>query len=84
MYNIEILSSAHKALKRINREDRIAIAKAIDGLSQNPRPYGYKKLKGSKLYRIRIGDYRVIYQINNAKLVVLIVRIGHRREIYRR
>jgi len=44
MYNIEILSSAHKALKRINREDRIAIAKAIDSLSQNPHPYGYKKL----------------------------------------
>jgi mRNA interferase RelE/StbE len=84
MYKLEILTSAHKALHKINHEDRAAIAKAINNLSENPRPNGYKKLKGSELYRIRTGDYRVIYQIDNAKLLVLVVRIGHRREIYRR
>jgi mRNA interferase RelE/StbE len=84
MYKIEILSSADKSLKKINAKDRITIARAIDRLSENPTPHGYKKLQNSEFYRIRIGDYRVIYQIQNNELIVVIIRIGHRKEIYKK
>ena len=58
--------------------------KALRGLEADPRPPGSLKLQGSEaLYRIRIGDYRVVYEIHEAVLVVLVVRIAHRREIYR-
>ncbi|HED37773.1 MAG TPA: type II toxin-antitoxin system RelE/ParE family toxin [Ignavibacteria bacterium] len=84
MHKIEILASADKALKKINPKDRALIAGEINKLSKNPRPYGYKKLKGTKFYRIRIGNFRVIYQINNKKLLVLVVRIAHRKEVYKK
>lgn len=83
MYKLEIFPSADKALNKINSKDRTSIAKAIDNLSVNPRPPGYKKLKDSEFYRIRKGDYRVIYQIFDDKLLVVVVRIGHRKEIYK-
>ncbi|MDY0081450.1 MAG: type II toxin-antitoxin system RelE/ParE family toxin [Ignavibacteriaceae bacterium] len=83
MYKIEILSSADKNLRRINSKDREKIALGISKLSNNPRPHGSKKLKGSEFYRLRIGDYRVIYLIKDNRLIVVVVRIGHRREIYR-
>jgi mRNA interferase RelE/StbE len=57
---------------------------AIDSLAENPRPPGCVKLQGHvELYRVRVGDYRIVYQIQDAILVVLVVEIGHRREIYR-
>jgi mRNA interferase RelE/StbE len=59
-------------------------AARIDGLANNPRPRDSEKLQGAEdLYRIRSGDYRIIYQIAEARLLVLVVRIGHRREVYR-
>jgi len=84
MFKVEILSSADKALRKINLTERVTIAQRIKKLSENSRPYGYRKLENSNFYRIRVGDYRVIYQINDKDLSILIVRIGHRREIYRR
>jgi len=58
---------------------------AIDDLEQNARPSGCVKLAGEPdLYRIRVGDYRIIYQVNDLKLTVLVLAIGHRREVYRR
>jgi mRNA interferase RelE/StbE len=58
---------------------------AIDNLEQNARPSGCVKLAGEPdLYRIRVGDYRIIYQVNDLKLTVLVLAIGHRREVYRR
>jgi mRNA interferase RelE/StbE len=60
------------------------IAKALHVLEENPRPSGCVKLQGEdELYRVRVGDYRIVYQIRDASLVVLVVQIGHRREIYR-
>lgn len=57
---------------------------AIDGLAENPRPPGCVKLQGGdELFRVRVGDYRIVYQIQDAVLVVLVVQVGHRREIYR-
>ena len=60
------------------------LREALDGLAVDPRPPGCVKLQGeSELYRVRVGDHRIVYQIQDAALVVLVVRIGNRREIYR-
>jgi mRNA interferase RelE/StbE len=84
-YKITVASAAKKFLKRLDDASLgSSLAKAIDGLSQNPRPPGSAKLEGREdRHRIRVGDYRVIYQIRDSELVVLVVKIGHRREIYR-
>ncbi len=58
------------------------VVEAIQNLAENPRPAGCKKLKGRLGYRIRTGDYRVVYEIDDDRLVVLIIDTGHRREIY--
>ena len=83
MYKIRLLKSADKLLKSLQQKDRIKIAETIQQLSDNPRPVGCKKLKDTNLYRIRIGDYRVIYKIEDEVLSVLVIRIGHRKDIYK-
>ncbi|MBN2023911.1 MAG: type II toxin-antitoxin system RelE/ParE family toxin [Pirellulales bacterium] len=83
-YRIEVKPSAADALTKIPRPHRQRIARKIDQLANNPRPRGAILLEGpSSLYRIRVGDYRVIYQIQDAALVVLVVRIGGRGDVYR-
>lgn len=83
-YAVEFTARAARDLKAIARPDQIRIAKRIDGLTENPRPYGVRKLGGEEdLYRIRVGDFRVIYTIENRRLVVLVIRIGNRRDVYR-
>jgi mRNA interferase RelE/StbE len=62
---------------------RLRIAAAILTLADNPRPRGCKKLTGQDLYRVRVGDYRVVYEIHDDVLVVLVVRVAHRREAYK-
>lgn len=84
-WRIEVLRPAARALRGLPRADQRAIAAAIDGLAAEPRPPGSRVLRGSRtLYRIRVGDYRIVYAIEAERLVVLVVRIGHRREVYRR
>jgi mRNA interferase RelE/StbE len=84
-FSIEITRSALKDLKKIDKTQQRKIRQKIDELSLNPTPHGCKQLKGSafNLFRIRIGDYRVIYSVENQKLLVLIIKIGHRKDIYR-
>ena len=81
--SIEFTPVAARQLRKLSHEIQTRIAKAVDKLSVNPFPSGFKKLSGQKdLYRIRVGDYRVVYQFNAGKLVILIVRLGHRKDIY--
>lgn len=82
-YSIEILRSAQKELNKINRQDQDRIISSIESLANTPRPDGCTKLSGRPAWRIRIGSYRVIYEIQDEKLIVFVVKIGHRREIYR-
>lgn len=82
-YSIEILRSAQKELSKINRQDQDRIISSIESLANNPRPDGCTKLSGRPAWRIRIGSYRVIYEIQDEILIVFVVKIGHRREIYR-
>lgn len=82
-YTIELIPSAIKTLVAFGRPLQLRLKPAIDALAHEPRPPGAKKLKGDLRYRIRVGDYRIIYEIRDAILVVLVIKIGHRREVYR-
>lgn len=82
-YAIDVRRSAQKSLSKINRQDQDRIIASIESLSDNPRPDGCKKLSGRPAWRIRIGSYRVIYEIEDDKLVVMVVNIGHRKNVYR-
>jgi mRNA interferase RelE/StbE len=83
-FAIELSSAAVKALERLPKSVLIRIDKAINSLALNPRPQGYRKLVGTHNdYRLRVGDYRIIYSIEEDRLVVLVIDVGHRKDIYR-
>ena len=82
-YKIAIKKSAAKELEDIPKKDLQKIIKRIQALAQNPRPQGAQKLSGQQHFRVRQGDYRIVYSVNDKDLIVDIVKIGHRREIYR-
>lgn len=83
-YKLLIKPSAAKELEALPRKDRSRIVARIEGLAGNPRPPGSEKLSGEEKYRLRQGDYRILYTIQDADATVTIVKIGHRREVYRR
>jgi len=82
-YKIELATSARRAFDKLPKDAQRRLAETIDGLAEQPRPAQALKMTGKDLYRVRSGDYRVIYQIQDKALLVLIVKIGHRREVYR-
>jgi mRNA interferase RelE/StbE len=81
-YLIQIRKSAQKQLDKLSDDIADELLDAIENLATNPRPSGCKKLKGREGYRIRKGDYRIIYNIYDNVLTIDIVAVGHRREIY--
>ncbi len=83
-YEITFTATAIKALKKIPKTEQKRIIKAIQKLANNPRSAGTKKLQAeTDLYRIRIGQYRVIYSIDDGNITLLVVKIGHRKDIYK-
>jgi len=83
-YRIEFKRSAKKELAAVDPSMRQRIANAIDALASDPRPAGCTKMAGfEQAWRIRIGDYRVVYEITDEVLLVLVVAVAHRREVYR-
>jgi mRNA interferase RelE/StbE len=83
-YEIRFKASALRVFERLERRSRGRLAEAIWALADNPRPRGCRKLAGQEgFYRIRVGDYRVIYEIQDRALVVLVLKLGHRRDVYR-
>lgn len=83
-YRIEVKPQAEKALARIPNPHRRRVAKAIDSLARVPRPSGCVKLAGADdAYRLRVGDYRIVYQIVDRVLVVYVIRVAHRKDVYR-
>ena len=83
-YQIEIKASAKKELARLPRSIAEKVVERIKWLADNPRPDGCKKLRGEdSVYRIRVGDYRVVYSIVDQCLIVEVIRIRHRREVYK-
>jgi mRNA interferase RelE/StbE len=82
MYRIFISEYARRQIKRIDHQYHAQIANAISSLSKNPRPFGAIKLTNRDAYRIRSGDFRIIYEIHDTLIRVLIVAVGHRKDIY--
>jgi len=83
-YAIELAPAASRQFKKLAKEVQRRISQKIDSLQTNPRPHGVEKLEGEdSLYRVRVGDHRIIYQISDRKLIVLVVRIADRKDVYR-
>ena len=82
-YRLLIKPSAAKELEDLPRKDRARIVHRISQLATDPRPPGCEKLSGHDQYRVRQGDFRVLYSIDDAEPSVLVVKIGHRRDVYR-
>ena len=83
-YQIELRAAAVRALKRIDHQDRDRIRGAISLLGEDPRPPGAKALKGRPGLRVRVGDYRIIYTVDDDILIVAVIAVGHRRDVYDR
>lgn len=83
-YKIEFAKSVRKDFRNIPSQDAARILKRIQALAHNPRPRDGKRLTGDDAMRIRIGTYRVIYEIRDEVLLVLVLRVGHRKDIYRK
>jgi mRNA interferase RelE/StbE len=82
MYSIYIKKSAKKELELLPKKEKERISKRINNLSQDPRPDGCTKLKGENYYRVRQGNYRIVYSIMDNKLIVEIIKIQHRKKVY--
>jgi mRNA interferase RelE/StbE len=82
-YELQIKPSAVKEIGKLPRKDRSKIVQKIRALAVNPRPHGCEKLSAEEKYRARQGDYRVVYSIDDNERVVLVVKVGHRKEVYR-
>ena len=82
-YNLLITRSASKELESVPLKDRNRVIARIRGLRDNPRPPGAEKLSGDEKYRLRQGDFRILYEIHDRDLVVTVVKIGNRRDVYR-
>ena len=82
-YSIEIKRSAAKELTQLPPKDRGRIVARIQALADDPRPVGAEKLSGQDRYRVRQGAYRILYEIEDQVLRIMVVKIGHRRDVYR-
>jgi mRNA interferase RelE/StbE len=84
MYRVEFSNQAARSFRNLSPDAQRRLDPTILALAENPRPQGCAKLSGEEsLWRVRVGDYRIIYQIQDKALLVLVVKVGHRREIYR-
>jgi mRNA interferase RelE/StbE len=82
-YKLLIKPSAARELDALPKKERQRIVRRIQSLSDEPRPRGCEKLSGEEKYRIRQGDYRIVYSTSDRDLTVVVVKVGHRREVYR-
>lgn len=83
IYELKFRKSVHKDLHGLPKADLLRILNRIESLRDDPRPAGSQKLSGAEKYRVRQGDYRILYSIDDDAIVVEVVKVGHRREVYR-
>jgi mRNA interferase RelE/StbE len=83
-YSVLIKRSATKEIEALPPKDRRRVVARIQALAQNPRPPGCEKLTGADKYRLRQGDYRILYEIVDRDLIVTVVKVGNRRDVYYR
>jgi mRNA interferase RelE/StbE len=83
-YSVRMDSRTRKTLDRLPGDMYGRVLRKLESLEQNPRPFGVEKLTGPEdLYRVRVGDWRIVYAIRDRELAVIVIRIGHRRDVYR-
>ena len=83
-YRIEVSATAERQIRRLPRGDQLRVVRAIQALSTDPRPPGCRKLSGYEdVFRVRIGRYRVLYSIEGRRLVIIILKVGDRKDVYR-
>jgi mRNA interferase RelE/StbE len=82
-YSVVLKASARREIEDLQKRDRGRVAAALGSLADDPRPHGCEKLSTLDRYRIRVGEYRVVYTIEDAIVTVFVVKVGHRRDVYR-
>jgi mRNA interferase RelE/StbE len=83
-FRIEVSATAEKQIRKLRREDQVRVLRAIQPLATEPTPPGSRKVRGYQdVYRIRVGTYRILYRVTGRRLVIILLKNGHRREIYR-
>ena len=83
LYKVEFTSSAKKELKKLPKPYIENIIESIAGLAAAPFPVGVKKLVGEEMYRIRVGPYRILYEVEGRLMLILVIKIAHRKDVYR-
>ena len=83
-FRIEVSATAEKQLRKLQKSAQLSMVKAIKSLASQPRPRGSRRLQGyDDVYRIRTGRYRIIYSIEDRRLLIIVLKIGHRKDVYR-
>jgi len=83
-YSVELAPAAKRQVRKLDRAIQERIIRRIEELGKDPRPPGVEKLEGvERIYRVRLGEYRIVYEIQDKILVVLVLKVGHRKEVYR-
>jgi mRNA interferase RelE/StbE len=83
-YRIEVSATAEKQIRKLRREDQVRVLRTILSLATEPTPPGSRKVRGYEdIFRIRVGTYRILYRVAGRRLLIIILKVGHRREIYR-
>ena len=83
-YRIDVSATAERQIRKLRRADQIRVLRAIRALAGEPHPPGARKLRGYEdVFRVRVGTYRVLYRVHGRRLLIIILKVGHRREIYR-
>jgi mRNA interferase RelE/StbE len=82
IYDIQLTTKAKKQLKKLDKKQQIRIIAKLDYLAKNPRSHGVKKSVGYNAYRYRVGDYRIIYEIVEKSITVIVLNIDHRKQVY--
>ena len=84
VYRLEFTPGADRQFRKLPKQVQAHLSPHITALTQNPRPPGAEKLTGEEGYRLRVGDYCILYEVHDKVLLVLVVKVGHRREVYRK
>lgn len=83
-YRIEVSATAERQIRKLPRADQVSVVRVIQTLATEPRPSGCRKLSGyDDAYRVRVGRYRVLYSIEDRRLIIIVLRVGDRKDVYR-
>jgi len=83
-YRVEVSATAERQLRKLPRPDQIRVVRVMQGLSVDPRPPGRRKLSGyDDVFRVRVGRYRVLYSLEDRRLVIIVLKVGDRKDVYR-